>query len=192
MDGGRQWASIPVITFVALLGPAVVTAGPAGASCVGPQVLVSSGVVAPGASLIVHGDGFGAACNDTNGADVDTEPARRIPVEFSQEGRTSELGTVDADDDYAVRLSLRIPPTAAAGNATVTVGGSPVVVVVQGPPVVPGTTGPAVIDASAARPIDLRDSPIGAGVLALASAAAGAYAVVAYHRFQNRRGQAHS
>jgi hypothetical protein len=172
-----------------LAGLAVSTAGPAGASCAGPRISVSTGVVAPSGTVLIEGDGFGTDCNDTGGDGPPLgDPQKKIPVTFQQGEAPTQLGAVDADSEYQVRLSVRIPESALTGNATIALGDSPVVIVVQGPPVTAPelTAGPPVSALSTPGPVDLGDSPIGTVVIALIAAAAGALGAVLVGRVRNR------
>lgn len=123
MDWRRAPGVLVGVPLLVVLAQGLLAPEPAGASCAGPRVTISSGTVQPGGMVLVVGEGFGTDCNDTGGPGPPLgAPAAGIAVGFAQDGRTTTLGRVDAGDDYRVSLWMRIPETAHAGPAEIALG----------------------------------------------------------------------
>ena len=72
-------------------------------------------------------------CND-QGSNAPLPPLQNQKVEWTQNGRTTVLGTTDADRQGTVKVTVTVPVTAKAGQAMVHVGASdPAPVTVTGP-----------------------------------------------------------
>jgi hypothetical protein len=69
---------------------------------------------APGEGLGIRGRYFEADVRD-----CDLDPARHVRVDFLQDGRTWELGTVEASKGSRIFASLKVPADARPGRATV-------------------------------------------------------------------------
>ena len=136
-----------LLAALAAVGGLVSLADPAAAVCLGPTIKLDREVVAPKAEVAVVGEGFGTDCNDTGRPGPSLgEPARDITLRFRQGERTVVLATVDADDDYNFRKTVKIPRTA-----------------MPGPAAIGGTTDQAFAEA----PIPFREVPIVVGETAL-------------------------
>jgi hypothetical protein len=157
------------------------------ASCAGPRLTVSRGVVAPGASLGVSGFGFGTDCNDTGQSGPPLgEPMEHITVVFVEGAERLTLGSVDADGDYEVEFSLTVPATATPGPATLAVGSATIPVWIDGPPVPADSPTSAPVVQGPSRE-SLTVSRAWQFVIVAAAAAAVAGAVVAVRRLRERR-----
>ena len=112
--------------------------GAAEASCVGPALRVSAGVVAPGGSIRGSGTGFEPDCNDTGQSGPPLgAPVRKIEVAFVQADSRVVLGSVNADREYRADFSASIPVSAKPGPASLQVGPAMVAVWIDGPAVAP-------------------------------------------------------
>jgi len=104
----------------------VVAPMPVAANCIGPMLEEVDGSVGRGRVFELRGGGWGDDCHDTGerpaGEGELGVPLQDLPIRFEQEGRTWELGSVDADDAYVVRAEVVVPVDAHPGRASVTVG----------------------------------------------------------------------
>lgn len=99
----------------------VVWASPAAAACSGPQVTVTPQVATPGEPILVNGQGFGTACNDTgpqNGSALG-EPQTDVSIYIDLEGGRQLLGTVDADSEYQLAAAPWIPVSSPSGTGSI-------------------------------------------------------------------------
>jgi len=106
--------------------------GESSAACAGPSAVVSPGTAAVADDLLVTGSGFGdGPCNDTGQvgwrerwqARKEPKALRDLPVTLEQDGRTWQLGQVDAaEDTYDLRLTVRVPEGVQPGRARIRVG----------------------------------------------------------------------
>lgn len=96
----------------------------ASADCAGPVVEVSPASGEPGTALTVTGRYWGTDCYDTGppppGVGPLGLPDTGIEVTFvDAAGTSTPLGTVDAVDDYTIRLDAAVPAGAAAGEGRI-------------------------------------------------------------------------
>jgi hypothetical protein len=108
----------------ALLLVAGGTAPPAWAACALPQIDVTPSTVKPGDEIVITGRGFMAECRDTIMPTTSTtlppvQPIRGIEVVFEQSGRRATIATVDANADFSLTATVRIPDIATDGTATI-------------------------------------------------------------------------
>ena len=68
----------------------------------------------------MRGRGFADFCDDTDSVAGRTPPETGISVLFIQGGTSEVLTTVDAESDYTFETTVRIPPAATPGEATIT------------------------------------------------------------------------
>jgi len=102
--------------------------GNAAASCVGPQVSVSSVSVSPGETVTVFGKWLHSGCDDGSGEEE--QPYSDVAVLFLQADRSIELARVDATGDRStatidVSIPADAPPGAAALAIAITDGPCP-------------------------------------------------------------------
>jgi hypothetical protein len=161
----------------------------AGASCAGPRLQVSSGIVAPGASVSVRGTSFGTDCNDT-GQDGPPlgDAAHDADVVFVQGTTRSVLGSVDADDDYVVDFAVTVPRSAEPGPASFEVAGARIPIWIDGA-IVPADVSVPATSAVAQYPhghrVAVSDLPW--GVVAVGGVVAGGAAVIGFQGMRRRR-----
>jgi hypothetical protein len=100
--------------------------------CVGPEITLSSGQVAPGGELRVQARYVWADCYDTG--QPGTPPPEQdvvIALEPRDVAGTFRLTEVDADADGRIDVTVRVPDDVPAGPATLRVGpGSTAIVVI--------------------------------------------------------------
>jgi hypothetical protein len=129
---GREVVVILGVTVTGLTG----CSGPSvssGKACAQPETTVSGSPVAPGQELTLSAKDMWDGCND-QGTHPPLPPLRGQPVEWTQTGTPTVLGTTDADDAGQVSITVRVPATAKSGPATVRVGSSgPATVMVTEP-----------------------------------------------------------
>ena len=121
-----RWSTRTMI--VVALGAAGLLVAPTGvgADCGGPTIAIDPTSGPAGTGLVVDGTGWGDNCYDTGpppaGQGVLGNPLTDIRVVFvDAAGVTTELGVVDADDDYRFRLEAAVPSGAVPGPAQVRV-----------------------------------------------------------------------
>ena len=97
-------------------GAASAGSGASAGSCVllEPVLNLKPSGGTPGDVFRVRGEYF-----DSNPTDCDDDPARDVRVEFSQGGRTWNLGEFESDANSRLAARLRVPVGARAGRATV-------------------------------------------------------------------------
>ena len=128
---GRRVAVTVVVT--ALTGCAGTTTSSSESACAAPATALSSSSVKPGQRLTLAAAQMWDGCND-QGSNPPLPPLQNQKVEWTQNGRTTVLGTADADRRGTVRVTVTVPATAKAGRAMVRVGASsPEPVTVTGP-----------------------------------------------------------
>ena len=114
--------------------------GPASASCAAPQLTVqqeSGGVpaLAPGSSVDVVGERFVNGCDDTGGGGgglgcSGDEPPGALPplvdqrLVLTQQGRSFDLGSADADPAGHVTWAVTVPDDVEPGRARLHVDGA--------------------------------------------------------------------
>lgn len=92
----------------------------AAAACAAPTASIRPLKSRPGDLLLVTGEGFMASCNDTGqGRDG---AAQDVPVVLEQGRRQWDLGSADAAEDNALRVTVAVPVDAERGRAQVRVG----------------------------------------------------------------------
>ena len=87
----------------------------AAADCASPTISISPSKVSPGDRLSINGRSWGDACNDTPGPGCNPPPLgapiRDIHLQLKDQntGRTLDLVTLDADEDYQIEASVVVP-----------------------------------------------------------------------------------
>ena len=125
---GTAAISTAVVFCVWLLG----SAPDADVSCLPPRLTVDRATVAPGEILVIRGEAFGTACNDTGQpGPVLGIPQTVITVRMVQGDLSVPLVMADADDDYRFIVEVAVPSSFTKGPASVTAS------TVRGPSTVP-------------------------------------------------------
>lgn len=115
-----------VIGFVAVLVTSSMMAGvpPASADCSGPHITVSPSRALPGATVNIQGQAFGDSCYDTGpppaGQGALGTPLTDVEIGFVQDGVTTVVATVDADNEYQFSVDVTVPADAEPGQAAFT------------------------------------------------------------------------
>ncbi len=117
-----------MLPLIAAIGGCAAGVGGDAASCVGPQVSVSSATASPGETVTVSGEWLHSGCDDGSGEDE--EPYTDAAVLFLQADRSIELARVDATGDRStatvdVIVPADAPPGAAAFAIAITDGSCP-------------------------------------------------------------------
>lgn len=108
------------------------TGGVDSASCAGPYAETTPRQAQPGEQVAVLSDFHLDECHDT-GQPTPATALRDLPVRFTQSGITVELGRVDATGPTGrLRTTVRVPASAGAGLAELTVGESTPALVLVG------------------------------------------------------------
>lgn len=112
--------------LILLLAAAVpLSVRPSSASCAPPDITVGKATVAPGGRLEISGTGWASSCTGPRdegcGGDDRTAPSplediTAVLVPLGGGGEEVELGTVNADEGYAFRLGLDVPPGTSPGR----------------------------------------------------------------------------
>lgn len=109
-----------LLTLAATTGGCAAGVGGDAASCVGPQVSVSSATASPGETVTVSGEWLHSGCDDGSGEDE--EPYTDAAVLFLQADRSIELARVDATGDRsAATVDVTIPADAPPGAAALAI-----------------------------------------------------------------------
>lgn len=113
------------LTAVAALPASLifVSSPAAQAACAAPSITVTPTSLLPGQQITMRGRDWRTTCNDAPGA-VPSDGAKGIRLSFVQDGRTVELGMVDASNDRTFVTKLRIPPRASSGKALMVARGT--------------------------------------------------------------------
>jgi hypothetical protein len=95
------------------LAATLISPGSAGASCIGPTVLLDGGEVEPGDTIAIEGIGWGDNCYDTGpppeGQGALGVPASDIEIVFLQDDIEILVATGDADAAYEFGATITIP-----------------------------------------------------------------------------------
>lgn len=118
-----------LLVFLCLVTSGCAAAGQGQGACAAPAPSVEArpARATPGEAFRFRGEHFADRydCADAGPADgEDADPPRGtpeqgIPVEFAQDGRTWDLGTVDSSEDLSFDVALEVPIDAMRGPATV-------------------------------------------------------------------------
>ena len=121
------------VAVAALTGCAGTTSSSSDSACEAPTTTLSSSSVTAGQRVTLVAEQMWDGCND-QGSNPPLPPLQHQKVEWTQNGRTTVLGTADADRQGKVKIAVTVPVTAKAGQAVVHVGVSdPAPVTVTGP-----------------------------------------------------------
>lgn len=132
---GPRWSLAGLLVAGAVVTVAPQPAGPAHASCVGPQLQVAGTdpkqpVVPKRVQVRIEGKYFVAECNDTPGSVSDpgchaqeqpeaaVTPRDNVRLVLKQDGQTWQLGIRDADKDGDVAWNVVLPRGVRLGRAT--------------------------------------------------------------------------
>ena len=96
------------------------------ASCVGPMVTIEPDHGPAGSPIMVSGSGFFAECRDVVTCEVGrpcpppepSPPVASVTITFTQQDRTTEVGTARPGADYRFEIQIVIPPDATPGAAS--------------------------------------------------------------------------
>lgn len=131
---GATWNRLQVaacVTLLLLVG-FVTTAATASAACAAPTLSTGSGNVEPAGTVMVSGEEWRSSCDDTQSQVVGESPSPQpapapdtVLLSFVQNGVTTPLKHVDADDAYAFQAEVVIPTTAKPGPAELLAEGRP-------------------------------------------------------------------
>jgi len=89
--------------------------GSAAADCAAPDITATPRRVSPGDRLSIQGRSWGDACNDTPGPGCNPPPLGapmsdiHLQLKDKDTGRTLDLITLDADEDYQIEASVIVP-----------------------------------------------------------------------------------
>ena len=109
------------LCFAALIAWILLTQSTAIADCAGPTIVsVKSDRAAPGETVTVKGSRF-ATCDDVGrpGHVPVRLPLTKITILLVQGKHTTPIGTVDADKDFKISVTVTIPENASLGPATI-------------------------------------------------------------------------
>ena len=118
---GRRILCVPALAVLALAVQGCGGASSGSASCAPPQVEASPASVSPGSTVLVTGRYFVDGCDDQGRGEV-TPALRDQPVVWSQGDTSVPVDRVDADARGELSVQIRVPATATAGPASLTVG----------------------------------------------------------------------
>lgn len=116
----KHAAVLLVLSAAVCIGVTVSDASDASASCLAPAITLSPSRGVPGSAVVVSGRFFFSTCNDTsvNGAPlVPNAPDQGVAIAFVQDGRRTQLRTVDAGSDGSFSVTVVVPVTAHGGLA---------------------------------------------------------------------------
>lgn len=118
-----------LILAVATSGVALSLGTVAAADCGGPSLQVrGASELSPGDEIVIRGGAWGDSCNDTPGGCRDEPPLGRplqdIRLRLRNEATLDsfDVGVVDADEDYAFEVTIRVPKVP-PGTYLLTAGG---------------------------------------------------------------------
>lgn len=104
-----------LVLGLAVAAAALSLGSSASADCAAPFVEVSPKRVGPGEEITIEGRSWGDACNDTPGPGCNPPPLGepiediRLLLRSVEGSKFVDLGTVDADDEYSLRMIVEVP-----------------------------------------------------------------------------------
>lgn len=115
MNFSKTLSLVTLLTFI--VGGSVFAV----ASCIGPQISLSTASASVGGSVTVTGRFFTDGCHDVgiNGVFPPTYPAKGVKILFVQGSKTQEIGRVDANKDFEISVTVKVPGGATAGAAEI-------------------------------------------------------------------------
>ncbi len=127
--GNEVAIALRVAIVITLAGSALIGmwGTPSFAACPAPTISVDPQQGAPLTSFSVTGAHFSVGCNDNQQLSPGQSPSPPAPeppetnirIEFAQGENVSNLGTIDARQDYTFQISVSVPEKASNGLATV-------------------------------------------------------------------------
>lgn len=115
-------AAVSLLLVCATLFLSACAASGGSASACGRELpTVEPPQAAPGKNFVLSGGGFGGGCDDSNAPFRPDPPEQDVRIGMRQDGKTWHLATVDADEDYKVEATLKVPNDAEPGRAIVVI-----------------------------------------------------------------------